>query len=273
MIIDTHPHFGDPSRPIPALYRTEPPEVYKAVVVPEGVTGAVFMETQSSGVEEIEWVLGLAAEDPFFVGLVGDIRGADDNFAQHIDRFAENPIFSGIRVHGQDLEGDQALSRFIEKAERLVAHDLELDVHVGYEGFDKMFEIARRLPELRLVIDHIGECRPLTKDTPNPRWVEAMNKAAELPQTFCKVSAFVQMTVDEPAPTDVDFYRATFDVLWDAFGEDRLIYASNWPQIERVSDYPTVQRIVSEYFGGKGDEAVQKFFWKNAKAAYKYVDR
>jgi L-fuconolactonase len=63
------------------------------------------------------------------------------------------------------------------------------------------------------------------------------------------------------------------DVLWKAFGEDRLVYGSNWPVSERFADYATVQRIVMEYFKGKGQEATEKYFWKNSKAAYKWIVR
>ena len=57
------------------------------------------------------------------------------------------------------------------------------------------------------------------------------------------------------------------------FGEDRLVYGSNWPQIEAFSDYATALGIVAAYFQAKGPEVAEKFFWKNAKAAYHWVDR
>ena len=38
------------------------------------------------------------------------------------------------------------------------------------------------------------------------------------------------------------------------------------PDTERA-----VQRIVMEYFSTKGQEATEKYFWKNAKAAYKWI--
>jgi L-fuconolactonase len=63
------------------------------------------------------------------------------------------------------------------------------------------------------------------------------------------------------------------DVLWEAFGEDRLIYGSNWPVSERFADYATVQCMVMEYFSAKGQEATEKYFWKNAKTAYNWFVR
>lgn len=272
MIIDTHTHFGDPSRPNRLLYRTAMPETYKALAVPEGVTGTVVVEAQL-GIDEVRWTLDLAANDPFIVGFVANIDPFSKDFARHLGRAAENPLLSGIRVHTLEHGDAEMLTRFYESMEQLVARDLELDVHVGYEEFEPMFDLARRLPDLRMVINHIGQGRPINGETPGPRWTERMRTAARHPRVYCKVSALVQMTEARPAPADVEFYRPALDVLWDAFGEDRLIYGSNWPQIEAVSDFATAQGIVASYFEGKGGEAVEKFFWKNARAAYRYVER
>ena len=89
MIIDTHTHFYDPFRPqgVPwpekddeILYRRALPEDYKALAVPEGVTGTVMVEC-SPWVEDNQWVLDLAATDPFIVGLVGHLEPDDPDFA------------------------------------------------------------------------------------------------------------------------------------------------------------------------------------------------
>ena len=72
------------------------------------------------------------------------------------------------------------------------------------------------------------------------------------PYVYCKVSGLVESTKDKPSPTDVAYYAPTVDVLWDAFGADRLVYGSNWPVSERFADYATVQRIVSQYFQREG---------------------
>ena len=94
--------------------------------------------------------------------------------------------------------------------------------------------------------------------------------AAEHLNVYCKMSGLVESAQESPAPDDVGYYTPTLDILWEAFGEDRLVYESNWPVSERFADYATVQRIVTEYFSTKGQEATEKYFWKNAKAAYNW---
>lgn len=75
------------------------------------------------------------------------------------------------------------------------------------------------------------------------------------------------------APDEVDFYRPYIDVVWDAFGDDRVIYGSNWPALDRAADYQTLQKIVMDYAAEKGDEVTRKFLPLNAKRAYKWIER
>ena len=67
------------------------------------------------------------------------------------------------------------------------------------------------------------------------------------------------------------------DVLWEAFGPERLIYGSNWPVCDRVGFsaevYGDQLALLREYFAQKGRGAVEGFFWRNALAAYRYDTR
>jgi predicted TIM-barrel fold metal-dependent hydrolase len=71
----------------------------------------------------------------------------------------------------------------------------------------------------------------------------------------------------------MSFYRAKLDEMWETFGEDRLLYGSDWPNSDPLGTYEQVFAIVREYFDGKGREAAEKYFWRNSVAAYKWVRR
>ena len=280
MIIDTHVHFYDPSRPqgVPypspddeLLYRTVLPEHYKKLAVPEGVTGLVIVEA-SEWVEDNQWVLDLAADDPFIVGVVGNLDPRSSEFAQNLERFSANELFRGIRARGLD-PGDFATSAVLNAAEHLAENDLELDVHLGYRDYGELFGFVDRVPELRIVLNHIGNGSPIDGEEANPRWAEAMQRVAEYPQVYCKVSAVIEMSAVKPAPVDVDFYGPTLDLLWEAFGEDRLVYGSNWPPVEAAGTFSAAHGVAKAYFEAKGNEVAEKFFWRNSKAAYKWLER
>ena len=272
MIIDTHVHFGEPSRPHELLYRTELPSAYEQVAIPHGITGVIHSETLG-GLEENRWILDLAASNPMIRGMVGSLQPASPEFAGHLDEFAASPLFCGVRVHHLEAGFADGGSGYLRNLEMLADADRALDIHLEYQYYEQVLALARRLPQLRLVLNHIGEGRPITGAGPNAEWARTMGRIADHPNVFCKVSALVQMTETVPAPTDPDFYAPVIDVLWEAFGADRLLFASNWPQIEEVSDFATAFDIVDQYFSGKGAEAREKYFCRNSKSAYKWADR
>jgi L-fuconolactonase len=277
MIIDTHTHFYDPTRPqgVPwpepddeILYRRVLPSDYKALAVPEGVTGTIVVEA-SPWVEDNQWILDLADQDPFIVGFVGHLDPCADEFDQLLERFAAHPVFRGIRPGGKGLK-ELEQSGFLAAMEQLVARDLELDagLNPGLEA------LACRLPELRIVINHIGGI-PIDGEKPDPARLELMHRLAEHPQVYCKVSGLMDLRSQvQPAPTDLAFYTPVLDALWEIFGEDRLLYGSDWPVSDRSSrSNAQVQQLVAEYFSTKGQEALDKYFWQNSKKAYKWIDR
>jgi L-fuconolactonase len=100
-----------------------------------------------------------------------------------------------------------------------------------------------------------------------------MRRAAEQANVYCKVSGLVESCFDQPAPHDLDYYRPVLDELWASFGENRLIFGSNWPVCEPSGEYGQIVKLVSTYFREKGAAATEKVLSANAKAAYKWIDR
>ena len=279
MIVDTHTHFYDPTRPqgVPwppadneLLYRTVLPEHHKALAVPEGVSGTVVVEA-SLWLEDNAWILDLAAQDPHLVGLVGHIDPGRPEFGAELARFAANPLFCGIRCGGRYFE-DVEQGTFLADMEMLAGLDLELDVLVRQQHLDGLLTLARRLPELRIVVDHIAHM-PIDGKAVTAEWVEAYGQMAEPPNVWIKVSAVMEQSTIQPAPTDIDFYRPALDALWAAFGEDRVIYGSNWPVCERAGTFKQSINIVKAYVADKGQAAWDQYFWQNGQAAYKWVER
>lgn len=278
-IIDCHTHFYDPTRPegvpFPAkgtpLYRTTLPEHLRAQKMFRKVTGTVIVEA-SAWVEDNAWLLQLAEKDPFVVGIVGNLQPGSPTFAKDLDRFASNPLFRGIRISGSAaeklLEADA-----VGDLQRLADRDLALDVVHG--SAELVARLAGRLPALRIVLNHSGGA-PVTAAGPTVEWTGAIRAAAKHPNVFCKISHLVRTALHEkrpPGTTELDFYRPYLDVMWEAFGEERVIYASNWPVSEAISDYEALQRIPLLHAFEKGEAATRKFCSLNAQRAYRWVER
>lgn len=281
-IIDCHTHFYDPTRPqgVPwpapndeVLYRVVLPEHYRKIAEPLGVTGTVVVEA-SPWVEDNQWVLDLAAEDSFLVGLVGNLQPDSEEYSSELRRFAANDLFRGIRV-GQaavrkGIEDDEYRKQFALLAE----HDLQLDVNGGPDMPHDVARLAEKLPDLRIVINHVANVR-IDGGPVNEDWQKGMTAAARHSHVFAKISGLVEgaRTDDGRVPSDTQFYRPILDAMWEMFGDDRLIYGSNWPVSERFAPYATVQSIAQQYVEGRRAEAVRKFFADNARVAYRWLDR
>jgi predicted TIM-barrel fold metal-dependent hydrolase len=281
-IVDTHTHFYDPSRPqgVPwppsshkLLYRTVLPSDYLALPTPRRVTGTVVVEA-SPWLEDNQWVLDLASNDPFIVGFVGNLPIGTPEFADGLRRFAANPIFRGIRIRDRKLSGSLADPVFFGDLKRLADCDLSLDLVGGREILSYADELARQLPGLRIVIDHLAGLAVNGKPPPAD-WVEPTRALVRRSNVYFKVSGLVEGTgkSDGSAPEDVEFYRPVLDAMHGMFGSKRLIYASNWPVSGMFAPLTTVQGVVEAYFRSHGRSAMEQVFHLSGKSAYRWVSR
>ena len=272
-------HFFDPTRPrgVPwpgkndkRLYRPVLPEEYKRLAKPFGVVGTIVVEV-SPWIEDNQWLLDLAAKEPFLVGVIGRLDPKADDFEKNLRRFASNPLYRGLRISHNELTAGLK-GNLVERCKMLIDLNLTLDVNGGPDMPADVACLAAALPKLRIVINHAANLRIDGKEPPG-KWREGMEAAAKQPNVFCKVSAFVEQAGHKPAPRDVDYYRPVLDTLWKNFGEDRLIFGSNWPVSDGGAPLTTVVGIVRDYFGAKGERAAAKFFLGNSQTAYAWRNR
>jgi len=279
-IIDCHTHFYDPMRsegvPWPpkesSLYRTVLPEHLRAQKQYRPVTGTVVVEA-SHRLEDNAWLLDLAKRDPFIVGVVGNLKPGGEGFAAHLKRFGSNPVYRGFRVSAE-LVKDLLKRKELTDLKRVIDADLSLDVNGGPETPGVIAALSGELPELRIVLNHIGNVH-ITGAPPPVDWVEGIKSAGRAQNIYCKISALMESAArgEVQAPADLDFYRPYIDVVWNSFGDERVIYGSDWPVSERAGDYAEQQRIIMEYASERGEGAVRGFCAENAFRAYKWKRR
>ena len=278
VILDAHTHFYDPSRPqgVPwppkndaLLYRTVLPKNYRALPVPQAVTGTVVVEA-SPWVEDNQWVLDLTAHEPFIVGFVGNLPLGTPEFAGYLQRFAAHPLFRGIRIREGSLADLLNNHAFVADLHAMAEHDLCFEVGSQPAWVAQTDRLAHTVPNLRLIVNHAANVS-VTGKAPSKAWQHLMQKLAQRPQVFMKVSGLVEGTrcSHGDAPATAEFYQPVLESLWNTFGANRLIYGSNWPVSERFAPLATVQQIVMTFFATKGQTALDKVFWQNAQAAYK----
>jgi L-fuconolactonase len=276
VIIDTHTHFYDPSRPqgVPwpgpeneLLYRTVLPEHYRQIAEPEGVTGTVVVEA-SAWLDDNQWILDLAKDDPFIVGLVGHVDPLRPEFKEDLKRFSDQPRFCGIRCGGGYFDRIESGS-FIDDMRFLSECDLSLDVLVNSPQFLEVAALAREIPNLRIVVNHTGH-GPINGEAPDAAWTQGIRELSSYENVYLKVSAVMEQSTKQPAPEDDSWYVLALEEMWSAFGQHRVIYGSNWPVCERAGSFKAAMGIVRRFFSRKGQEACDDYFFRNAQRVYRW---
>jgi L-fuconolactonase len=276
-IMDTHIHLFDTARaggvPWPpkenkALYMPALPPRYRKLAVPLGIVGAVEVEA-SPLLEDNQWVLDVAKNDTIIVGTVGHLEPSAPDFRKNLDRFRKNPLFLGIRygnLWGPNIADELAKPEFVAGLKALADAGMVLDTaNPNPQLMDSVVRVTDRVPNLRVVLDHLPQMDPQPA-------AASLRELAKRPQVYVKGSSVLRR-VDGRVPEDLAFYRGRLDEIFGMFGEDRLVYGSDWPNSDNWGPYPTVLRIVREYFTAKGRPIAEKYFWRNSQKAYKWIKR
>ena len=276
--IDTHTHFYDPARPggiawpakdDAALYRRAMPEDFKKIAEPLGIAGTVVVEA-SPVIEDNQWLLELAAREPFIRGVVGFLKPGRAGFADDLKRFAASAKLRGIRVGGWDGPVQGPDTAFGKDLRLLAERDLALDVMTDATRLPIIVALAAAMPTLRIVINHCAGAR-FDGQSPPAAWREGIRACAPLANVFMKVSALVESVGPRGGvvPEDIAHYRAPLEVMWEAFGEDRLVFGSNWPVSGPFAPLALVHRLAVDFARSKGASALPKLLATNARKAYK----
>jgi predicted TIM-barrel fold metal-dependent hydrolase len=276
-IIDTHIHLFDTSRPggVPwppkdnkALYMPALPPRYRKLAVPLGVVGAIEVEA-SPLLADNQWVLDVAKNDTIIVGTIGHLEPSQPDFRKNLDLFRHNSLFLGIRygnLWGTDVGDELAKPEFVAGLKALAEAGMVLDTaNPTPKLMDTMVRLTDRIPNLRVVLDHLPQMDPKSAQ-------DSLRELAKRPQVYVKGSSVLRR-VDGKVPEDPGYYRGRLDEVFGLFGEDRLVYGSDWPNSDNWGPYPLVLRVVREYFTAKGRPIAEKYFWKNSQKAYKWVKR
>jgi predicted TIM-barrel fold metal-dependent hydrolase len=264
-----------PDKKNSVLYRPALPDRYRRIAATSGIVGAIEVEC-SPWLEDNQWVLDVAAKDPIIVGTVGNLEPGHADFRKHLERFHRNPLFRGIRygsLWGRDLGAGLAKPEFVAGLRALAEADLSLDVAGPSPAImAATVRVSDLAPRLRIIIDHLPQAATPTDAAVRRDFEANVRELGKRPQVYVKLSEVLRR-VDGKVPTDVSFYRARLDELCGLFGEDRVIYGSDWPNSDQWAPYRSVLRVVQEYFAGKDRAAAEKYFWKNSISAYGWVKR
>lgn len=281
-IVDCHIHLFDQTRPQGAPYsgggaNKEPalPARYRKLASPLGIVAAIEIEA-SPWIEDNLWVLEVEAGDPMMVGMVGDLQPDKPEFREYLERYHRNPLFLGIRygnLWGYNLVQQVDNPVFLEGLKLLQQAGMVLDTaNPRPDLLHAVVRVSDKVPELRIVVDHLPSLLGRLDDAAKASLDGTLRELATRHSVYIKVSEVMRMEQGKPV-IDPAAYKPLLDHVFDTFGEDKLIFGSDWPNGPAVDNLPVIVQIVKDYFRGKGRAAAEKYFWKNSFAAYRWKPR
>jgi len=283
-ILDAHIHLFDPTRPggVPwpekadtALYKPALPPRYIALSKPFGIVGAIAVEASPLAADN-QWLLGVAQRHPVIVGVIGNLVPGSPTYRRDLDRLHANPLFLGLRygnLWDRNLTTDLDKPGFLDGLKALSQAGLVFEsANPDAKLIRAILAVSERAPDLRIVIDHLPHA-PIPTDPAQCRAYESdLRQLAQNPRVYIKLSE-IPVVQNGKLIADSAFYRASLDAIWDNFGEDHILFGSDWPNSDHVAPFADTLKIVHAYTAQKPHAAQEKYFWKNSLAVYRWRKR
>ena len=284
-IIDSHIHLFDGNRPLGAGYmgsaayratsKTSLPAMYSPLARPAGIVGAIVVES-SSWIDDNLWYLEVCRADPFMVGVSGSLNPGRPDFGQYVTHFQKDPLYRAIRSsnfysadNGKvELKADQ-----VANLKLLAQADLALDTaNPSMNLMQANVLLASAIPDLRIIMDHLPSFDP----APNGQqaYEAVVKEMADRPNIFVKLTEVYHPRLsDGVIVKDYEPLRARLEYLFNAFGEDRVLFGTDYPNSYGVATIPEEVGLVKRFFSSKSREVAEKYFWKNSARVYKWTRR
>jgi L-fuconolactonase len=272
MRIDSHQHFWNYNqgeypwiRPEWPIRRSYLPAAAAVELNSCQMDGCVAVQARQT-LPESQWLLELADSFPFIKGVVGwvDLRAPD--VALQLGRFAAHDKFVGVRHVLQDEADDNYMLdlHFQRGISQLRQFDLKYDLLIFPRQLPAAISLASAFPEQPFVLDHIA--KPPIKEGVLDPWRGHLQMLATLPNVCCKVSGLI---------TEADWgrwhpsqFRPYLDVVFEAFGPDRVMFGSDRPVALLAGTYRQVFELMREYVTPLGAGIEAGFFGGNAVNFY-----
>ena len=275
MIIDSHHHLWQHIEPfdhswqqaeeLAPINRDFLPVDLEPLIKDAGVDKTILVQTQHN-VAENHWALKLAEENDFIAGVVGWVDLASDQCEDQLLEVKDHPKFVGIRHVTQDEPDDDFIVRpaVMNGLKVLEKHGVPFDLLFYVKHLKHAVTLARELPELPMVIDHLA--KPVIKDGATEGWIDNFKAAADCPNLYCKLSGMAtEADWENWKPSD---FRPYVDVALESFGPQRCMFGSDWPVCLLAGSYQQIHGALLECIDGRSDSERAKVMGETAASFY-----
>jgi len=229
-----------------------------------GLDGCVAVQARQSELET-HFLVELAKTNEIIKGVVGWIDLRDENLEERLQYFSQYPQIKGWR-HVVQGEPDDFLLRkdFQRGIQALQPFGYTYDVLIYHHQLKPAIEFVSLFPEQKFVIDHCA--KPDIRGKSIDTWKMHMKEMAKHPNVSCKISGLLTETRWKQW-SPADFYPY-LDVIFEAFGTDRLLYGSDWPVVLLSGIYVQWRSLIDKYMENMDEDEKEKVMGGNAVAFY-----
>jgi predicted TIM-barrel fold metal-dependent hydrolase len=243
------------------------------------VTGAIYVEVDAARDhkhKENEWILNQCkVPDNLFLGASISGYLDEEGFKEYLDSFHSSYI-KGVRqvLHVPSaLPGTCLGERFLENVRYLGQKGMVFEGCVRNGELPDLYQLAKACPDTTIVLNHMGIVDPdiISREQPSEEekaykeaWIRNIKNLASLPNVVCKISGL------NPAGVwDVDTLRPAVEVALEHFGEDRIMYASNYPVCNVATGMAPWTDTLIQITESRGTGFQNKLFYENAMRVYR----
>ena len=186
---------------------------------------------------------------------------------EQLDRFRDQPKLIGIRhiVHDEPDERWLLNSDVIRGLTVLSHRNLTYDLLVRPQHLPYVQELAQRVPDLRMVLDHIA--KPLISQSVIEPWRTDLASVAKNPNIYCKLSGMITEANHQRWRT-ADLYPYV-DTVLELFGPQRLMFGSDWPMCLLAGEYSEVIMATHQALTGLATDEREMIFGRTAINFYR----
>jgi L-fuconolactonase len=272
MKLDTHVHFWhyDPvefdwiDANMPDLKRHYLPTDLFSTLKRNGIEGCIAVQARQSELET-HFLVELARKYDTVMGVVGWVDLQNQNLAERLAYFSQYPEIKGWRhvVQGE-APGFLLQKKFQDGIAQLQPYGYTYDLLIYHHQLKEAVSFAGNFPGQKIVIDHCA--KPAIASQNLEQWKMHMKEMAAFPNVTCKLSGlFTEATWKQWKPGE--FYPY-LDVVFEAFGTDRLLFGSDWPVMLLSGMYVQWVSLLNKYMENFNDEEKEKVFGGNAISFY-----
>lgn len=209
-----------------------------------GVAEAILVQADDTPADT-EFMLAAADANPWIRGVVGWVQLDNPrSAAAQLGNLTGNIRFVGVRhlVHTDPRDGFLNLREVRQSLALLAETGLAFDIPDAFpRHLDATAALAAALPQLRVVVDHLGK-PPLADPGAYRLWRVQLARCAERPNTVAKLSGLRI----PGAAYSVAALEPVFHTALELFGAHRLMYGGDWPMSVPAGGYEPTWEVLSQ---------------------------